>query len=196
MYRNYFKTIIDYCIAIIVLPFFLIILIVVGIAIKIEDGGPIFYIAERIGKNSKKLNMYKFRSMKVGAPNVINEDGSTYNSKNDIRVTRVGKFLRATSIDETAQILNVLNGSMSIIGPRASNWNTLDTYREDELGKMNVKPGISGYTQAYYRNSISVRDKRLMDVWYANHVSIILDMKIIFKTIKTVVKHENIYTNK
>lgn len=195
MYVNYIKPICDWLIALIVFPFFCIIWICVAIAIKLEDGGPVFYMAERIGKNSKKLMMYKFRSMKVNAENITNPDGSTYNSKDDPRVTKVGKFLRETSLDETAQILNMLKGEMSLIGPRASGWSALSSYKPDEIHKMNVRPGISGYTQAYYRNSISVREKRLKDAWYADNISFWLDVKIFFKTIQTVLKHENVYTN-
>ena len=195
IYIRVIKPLLDKIISLLALPIFLLLFIIIGLAIKIEDKGPIFYKAERIGKNSKKIYMYKFRSMKVNAPNILNDDGSTFNSKDDPRVTKIGKILRSTSLDETAQILNVLNGSMSIIGPRASSWEALSSYKEDEIAKMNVKPGITGYTQAYYRNSISVRDKRLKDAWYANHVSFLLDIKIFFKTIKTVLKKENIYTN-
>lgn len=194
MYQ-FIKKICDFLIAIIAFPFFLIILLVVAIAIKLDDGGPIFYKAERIGKGSELLYMYKFRSMKVNSENILNEDGSTYNAKDDPRVTKVGKFLRETSLDETAQLLNLLKGDMSIIGPRASGWEALETYTEDEVDKMKVRPGITGYTQAYYRNSISVREKRLYDAWYANNVSFWLDVKIFFKTIATVFKHENVYTN-
>ena len=139
--------------------------------------------------------MYKFRSMKVNAENITNPDGSTYNAKDDPRVTKVGRFLRETSLDETAQVLNMLKGEMSLIGPRASGWTALDSYLPDEVDKMKVRPGITGYTQAYFRNSISVREKRLYDAWYANHVSLALDVKIFFKTIATVLKHENVYTN-
>lgn len=195
MYKEFIKPLLDLFIAIMCLPLFLIIFIFISIAIKMEDGGPIFYKAERIGKNRKKIYMYKFRSMKVNSPNIVNSDGSTYNAKNDPRVTKVGRFIRQTSLDETSQLLNVLNGTMSIVGPRASNWDVLETYLDDEKDKMNVKPGITGYTQAYYRNSISVREKRLKDAWYAKNVSFILDMKILFKTVVTVLKHENIYTN-
>ncbi|MBO5206924.1 MAG: sugar transferase [Clostridia bacterium] len=194
LYR-FIKRTFDLLCCFIAFPFFLLILIGVTIAIKIEDGGPVFYIAERIGKDSKKIKMFKFRSMKVNAPNLTNPDGSTYNSKNDPRVTRVGKFLRDTSLDETAQILNVIKGDMSIIGPRASGWGALDSYQPDEVDKMKIRPGITGYTQAYYRNSISVREKRLMDAWYANNASLWLDIKIFFKTIQTVLKRENVYTN-
>ena len=133
--------------------------------------------------------------MKVKAPNILNEDGSTYNAKDDPRVTKVGRFIRETSLDETPQILNVLKGDMSIIGPRASAWEALPTYLGDELDKMKVRPGITGYTQAYYRNGLSVREKRLMDAHYAGTVSFWLDIKIFFRTIVTIFKRENLYTN-
>ena len=191
----FLKRLFDIIVCLIILPFFLILLAVVAIAIKIDDGGPIFYKAERIGKNSKKMYMLKFRSMKVNAPNILNADGSTYNSKNDPRVTKVGRFLRETSIDEIPQFLNILKGDMSLIGPRASGWEALESYQEDEIGKMKVRPGITGYTQAYYRNGLTVREKRLYDAWYAENVSFWLDVKIFFKTIKTVLKRENVYTN-
>ncbi len=195
MYKNIIKPVCDWLIALIAFPFFCILWLIIAIAIKIEDGGPVFYMAERIGKDSKKLLMYKFRSMKVNAENITNPDGSTFNSKDDPRVTKVGKFLRETSLDETAQILNMLKGEMSLIGPRASGWSALETYRPDEISKMKVRPGLSGYTQAYFRNSIGVREKRLYDAWYADNISFWLDVKIFFKTIATVLKHENVYTN-
>ena len=195
MYKSFIKPVCDWLIALIAFPFFCILWVIVAIAIKIEDGGPVFYMANRIGKDSKKLRMYKFRSMKVNAENITNPDGSTYNAKDDPRVTKVGRFLRETSLDETAQLLNMLKGEMSLSGPRASGWDALPTYQEDELDKMKVRPGITGYTQAYYRNSISVREKRLYDAWYANHISFWLDVKIFFKTIVTVFRHDNVYTN-
>ena len=195
MYKNVIKPACDWIIALLAFPFFLIIWLFVAIAIKIEDGGPVFYMAERIGKDCKKLRMYKFRSMKVNAENITNPDGSTYNAKDDPRVTKVGRFLRETSLDETAQVLNMLKGEMSLIGPRASGWSALDSYLPDEKDKMKVRPGITGYTQAYFRNSISVREKRLYDAWYANNISFALDVKIFFKTTATVLKHENVYTN-
>lgn len=115
MYKKYFKRLIDIIIALIGLPFFAVIYIFVGTLIKLDDRGPIFYVDRRIGKNSKIINMYKFRSMKVNAPDIRNIDGSTFNSKNDPRLTRLGRFLRETSIDEVPQLLNVLKGDMSII---------------------------------------------------------------------------------
>lgn len=190
-----FKRVVDTLICLMAFPFFCIIWLFVAIAIKIEDGGPVFYMAERIGKDRKLLMMYKFRSMKVNAENILNADGSTYNAKDDPRVTKVGKFLRETSIDEIPQIINVIKGEMSIIGPRSSEWYTVDTYLPDEIDKMKVRPGITGYTQAYYRNSLSPREKRVLDAWYANNMSLSLDVKIFFKTIESVLKRENVYTN-
>ena len=196
IYSKYVKRVLDIFLCICALPVFAILYVFVGLAIKIEDHGPIFYMANRIGKDGTLLKMYKFRSMKVNAPDIRNEDGSTYNSSTDSRVTKIGKILRETSIDEIPQILNVLKGEMSIIGPRASGYDALSTYQKDEMDKMKVVPGITGYTQAYFRNGLSVREKRIKDAWYANHVSFALDTKIFLKSIITVLKHENVYTNK
>jgi undecaprenyl phosphate N,N'-diacetylbacillosamine 1-phosphate transferase len=195
MYLKYFKRLIDVSLCVLGFVFLIPLYIVVGLLIKIEDKGPIFYTADRIGKDSKLFKMYKFRSMKINAPDLLNPDGSTYNAKDDPRVTRIGKFIRETSIDETPQILNVLRGEMSIIGPRASLSGALGTYKDDEIDKMKVRPGITGYTQAYYRNGLSNREKRVKDAWYANNVSFWLDIKIFFKTIVTVFKREGLYTN-
>lgn len=195
MYRNFFKRILDISFSILVFPVFLLIYVVFGLIIKLEDNGPIFFKAERIGKDGKIFNMYKFRSMKVNAPTLLNADGSTYNAKNDPRVTKIGKFMRELSIDEIPQILNVLKGDMSVIGPRASLASVIDTYKKDEIDKMKVKPGITGFTQAYYRNGLSNREKRLKDAWYANNLGIWLDTLIFFKTILTVIKKEGLYTN-
>ncbi len=195
-YQLFIKRIIDIVACLVAMPFVLLIFIPVAIAIKIEDGGPIFYKSGRIGKGFKEFYMLKFRSMKVNAPDLRNEDGSTYNSKTDSRVTKIGKFIRETSIDELPQIFNVLVGHMSIIGPRAGDVESKDTYEEDEKEKTLVRPGISGYTQAYYRNNLGVREKRLYDAWYAHNVSLMLDIKIFFKTIKTVLLRDGIYTNK
>ena len=194
-YQLGIKRAIDIIACLIALPFVLIILIPVAIAIKVEDGGPLFYHSMRIGKGFKEFGMLKFRSMKVNAPDLRNEDGSTFNSKTDPRVTKIGHFLRETSLDEVPQVFNVLAGQMSIIGPRAGDVESKDTYEEDEKDKLLIRPGITGYTQAYYRNGLGVREKRLYDAWYAHSVSIGLDIRIFFRTIKTVLTHENVYTN-
>ena len=194
-YQLIIKRIFDIATCIIALPLVMLVMIPVAVAIKLEDGGPIFYRSMRIGKGFKEFGMLKFRSMKVNAPDLRNSDGSTFNSKTDPRVTKIGHFMRETSIDELPQIFNVLMGQMSIIGPRAGDVESKETYEEDEKDKLLIRPGITGYTQAYYRNALGVREKRLYDAWYAHRVSFGLDVLILFKTIKTVLFHENIYTN-
>lgn len=195
MLYRFIKRAFDITVCIILLPFFLLLTLIVGAIIKLEDGGSVFYKAERIGKDSKIFYMYKFRSMKENAPMLLNQDGSTYNAKDDPRVTKIGRFLRESSLDEIPQVLNVLVGDMSIVGPRASGGSALDSYLEDEKDKMLVRPGITGYTQAYFRNNLTVREKRLKDAWYAKNCTIALDIKILFKTVATVFKKDNLYTN-
>lgn len=194
-YQLVIKRIIDIIFCLMILPFVLLVMIPIAIAIKLEDGGPVFYRSRRLGVGFKEFDMFKFRSMKVNAPDIRNEDGSTYNSKSDSRVTRVGRFIRETSLDEVPQFFNVIFGEMSLVGPRAGDVESKDTYEEDEKDKMLVRPGITGYTQAYYRNNLGVREKRLYDAWYAHNVSMWLDIKILFKTVETVLKRENVYTN-
>lgn len=195
MYIKVIKPIIDFIIALFAMPFFAIIYICVAIAIKLDDGGPVFYMANRIGKDGKLFKMYKFRSMKVNAPVMYSADGSAYSAADDPRVTKVGRFIRKTSLDETSQFLNILKGDMAFVGPRGRGDDSVGTFLDDELDLLKVKPGITGYCQAYFRNSASPREKRLKDAWYANHVSFALDVKIIFKTIFTVLKRENLYTD-
>lgn len=194
-YQLYIKRVIDIFICLSLLPFVLLLVIPIAITIKLEDNGPIFYSSKRLGVNFKEFGMLKFRSMKVNAPDLRNADGSTYNSKGDVRVTKIGRFLRETSLDEIPQIFNVLSGQMSLIGPRAGDVESKDTYKEDEKDKLLIRPGITGYTQAYYRNNLGVREKRMYDACYAHEVTFLLDLKIFFRTIKTVLFHENIYTN-
>ena len=138
MYKHFLKRLLDIVFSLLVFPLFGLILIPVAIAIKLDDGGPVFYKSARVGKGFQKFNMLKFRSMKVNAPDLRNVDGGTYNSANDSRVTKIGKFLRETSLDEIPQILNIIKGDMSIIGPRAGDWESVDTYEDDEKDKAKV----------------------------------------------------------
>lgn len=194
-YQLVLKRIVDILVCLMILPLVLLIAIPIVIAIKAEDGGPVIYRSRRLGINFSEFDMYKFRSMKVDAPDLRNDDGSTFNSKDDNRVTRVGRFIRETSLDELPQCVNVLLGHMSLVGPRAGDVESKDTYADDEKDKLLIRPGITGYTQAYYRNNLGVREKRLYDAWYAHNVSMWLDIKILFQTVLTVLKRDNIYTN-
>lgn len=197
MYRKCGKRVIDIILSLLALPIVGFVIIVVGICIFIFDGKPIFYNSSRRGKNGKIYKMYKFRTMKVNAPDLRNSDGSTFNSNNDVRVTKTGRLLRKLSIDEIPQILNVLIGDMSFIGPRPN----LPSKRYSEMTKsekkrLSVRPGITGYSQAYFRNSISQDEKYKNDLYYINHLSLRLDIKIFFKTIESVLRQKNIYVVK
>lgn len=192
MYRHFFKRVIDLIFALLVLPFVVLLIIIIGPIIWLDDKGPVFYAGKRIGLHGKPFRMLKFRSMKVNAPDIRLEDGSTYNGDDDPRVTKIGRFLRKTSLDETPQFLNVLVGQMSMIGIRPDPLDWLEKYNEHERVILTVKPGITGYNQAYYRNSADGELKLKNDVYYAEHFSFLLDVKIFFKTIKTVLFRENI----
>lgn len=136
MYRYGIKRVFDIIGSLLLLPFLLIIMIPVAIIIKLEDKGPVFYNAPRLGKGMREFPMYKFRSMKVNAPDIRNEDGSTFNSDDDPRVTKIGNVLRKTSIDELPQLLNVLKGDMSFVGPRPSPLGNKDIYPKEFFKKF------------------------------------------------------------
>ncbi len=196
MYKLFLKRVLDFILALFVLPFVLIALIIVGPIIYLTDKGPIFYNAERIGLNGRKFKMFKFRSMYVNAPDLRNADGSTFNSDDDPRVTPIGHFIRKTSLDEFPQFLNVLIGDMSFVGPRPSLTTTpYEQYGEDRKKRVTVRPGVTGYSQAYFRNSISQDEKFRLDAEYVEKMSLLLDIKILFQTALSVVDSKNINNN-
>lgn len=195
MYIRFIKRILDIFFGVLGFPFFIIAYITFGPIIKATDKGPIFYNAKRIGKDGKLFKMFKFRSMYVDAPDIRNADGSTYNGVNDPRVTKIGRFMRLTSIDELPQVINIIIGSMSLIGPRPDPPDDMQIYTEEQKGKLKVRPGLTGYNQAYYRNSVEQNEKFEHDLYYANNVSFWLDVKIFFKTILTVLSRESVYNN-
>lgn len=195
MYAKYIKRLLDVVLAVIALPFVLLISLVLIPCIYIEDKGSPFFNAPRLGKDGKIFIMYKFRSMKVNAPDIRNTDGTTFNSDTDPRVTKVGHFIRKTSLDELPQIFNVLKGDMSFIGPRPDLPDALKVYTGNEAKRNSVRPGITGYSQAYFRNNIEIHERFKQDVYYAENVSFALDFKILLKTISTVVCGRNVYRN-
>ncbi len=193
MYKHFFKRVIDLIACLIGLPLFLLVFLIFAPIIFFTDRGPVFYNAERIGKNGKLFKMYKFRSMYVDAPDIRLADGSTYNGEDDPRVTPIGRFMRKTSIDELPQFLNVLLGNMSLIGPRPDPPDWLERYPEEVKVFLTVRPGITGYCQAYYRNGADGEEKMKADAYYATHCTAWLDVKIVLKTIKMILKSENVY---
>lgn len=193
MYKRFGKRLVDIIIGLFALPVVFLFLIICGPIIYFTDKGPIFYNAKRVGKNGKIFTMYKFRSMRVNAPDIRNVDGSTYSSDNDPRVTRIGKIMRKTSIDEFPQFLNVLKGDMSVIGPRPN----LPTVPFGELSELEqrrlaIRPGITGYNQAYYRNSVSAIEKYKNDVFYVDNLTLLMDVRVLLHTVISVLKRENI----
>ena len=195
MYKKFFKRFLDILVSFIALPFVLLAIVILAPFIWLEDRGPVFYNAPRRGRGGKNFKMFKLRSMYVNSPDLTNADGSTFNSANDPRVTKIGRFMRKTSLDELPQILNVFLGHMSFIGPRP----VLVSIPYQELPevskkRLQVRPGITGYAQAYYRNSITQEEKFKHDCYYVDNVSFVLDVKILFQTVFSVLKRENINT--
>lgn len=176
------------------MPFVLIVVAIFAPIIYFTDRGPIFYNAQRAGRNGKTFKMFKFRSMYVNAPDLRNADGSTFNAEDDPRVTLIGKIMRKTSIDELPQLLNVLIGDMSFVGPRPT-LPGLEYEKYDDVRKKraSVRPGITGYAQAYYRNSITQEEKFRYDCEYVDKISFLLDMRVLIKTFVSVLGHKNIF---
>lgn len=193
MYARFGKRVFDLVVGIIALPFVLLIIAILAPLIHFEDKGPVFYNAPRVGKDGRDFKMYKLRSMKVNAPDLTMPDGSTYNGADDPRMTRVGAFMRKTSLDEMPQFLNVLKGDMSVVGPRPDLRRETELYQGDEALKLTVKPGITGYAAVYGRNSLPWHDRLALDVKYVHTMSFALDVKIFFKTFSTVFKQEGVF---
>ena len=198
-YYKYIKRLLDIVFGTAGFIVFCISFIFVAPAIHFTDRGPVFYKSKRRGIRDKVFEMYKYRSMRVNAPDLRNKDNTTYNSSKDPRVTRIGRILRATSVDELPQFINVLKGDMSIIGPRPNvptEGLAYEDIPEDRKKRLQVKSGITGYAQAYYRNSASLDEKIEADNYYVDNVSFLLDMKIFFKTISRIFSHKGLYVSR
>ncbi|MCX4167984.1 sugar transferase [Enterococcus casseliflavus] len=193
MYKFIFKKMFDYIICILLVPVLIPLLLIIASCIFIEDRNNCFYLGERLGYKGKIFKMYKFRTMKINSPDIRNEDGSTFNSSVDPRLTKVGYFLRKTSLDEIPQVINVLLGQMSIVGPRPDLPEHINYYTEEEVKKLLVLPGITGFNQAFYRNSVEWKERLKNDVFYVNNISFWMDIKIIFFTIYSVLFRKNIF---
>ena len=197
MYKHFFKRLFDTIGALILLPFVLLEIIVLAPIIWLTDKGPVFYNANRAGKGYKPFKMFKLRSMYVNSPDLKNPDGSTFNSDNDPRVTPIGRIMRKTSLDEFPQFLNILLGHMSFVGPRPKIWHADKSFEEMDENRRksySVKPGVTGYAQAYFRNSITQDEKFKWDAYYADHISFWMDVKILWQTVVSVLGRKNINT--
>lgn len=187
MYKHFFKRVIDFCIALVALVCISPILLVITIWLHFANkGAGAFFLQERPGKNGKIFNVIKFKTM----TDEKDENGKLLPDAD--RLTKVGSFVRSTSIDELPQLINVLKGDMALIGPRPLLVRYLPWYTKEERHRHDVRPGITGWAQCHGRNAITWDEKLAMDVWYVNNISIKTDISVILITIKSVLLRESI----
>lgn len=186
MYEKFFKRVIDVFMSAGALIVFSPIIAITAILVRVIHGSPIVYVQERPGRDEKIFKIYKFRTM----TNETDANGELL--PDEKRLTKFGKFLRSSSIDEILELVNIIKGDMSIVGPRPLLVRYLDRYNEEQHHRHDVRPGLTGYAQAHGRNTVSWEDKFAMDVWYTKNITFINDARIIFDTIGTVLKHEGI----
>jgi lipopolysaccharide/colanic/teichoic acid biosynthesis glycosyltransferase len=186
MYTRFFKRCIDLAAAVAALLVLSPLLLVIALMVALVSGGKVFFLQERVGKNNRLFRVVKFKTMN----NKRNPDGKLLPDKD--RITPIGKLLRSTSLDELPQLLNVLSGSMSLVGPRPLLVKYLPLYSERQARRHLVKPGITGWAQVNGRNSISWEEKFELDVWYVEHISLWLDTRIVWMTLVKIIKREGI----
>lgn len=191
MYKSFFKRVLDIVLSLIGITVFLIPIIIIAIAIKLDSQGPVFFKQKRLGYKGKEFYIIKFRSMCVGAEHT---GSGVYSGKGDARVTRVGNILRKTSLDEIPQFFNTLKGEMSFIGPRPPltyhPWQ-IEEYTDEQRRMFDVRPGITGWAQVNGRKEVEWHRRIELNVWYVDHVSFWLDVKIVFMTIFKVFTNAN-----
>ena len=195
---RYIKRFMDVILATIALVVLSPIFLIIAIAIKIESKGPVFFKHARIGKNGKIIKLYKFRSMVMNAekliksftPEQMKEYKENYKLTNDPRITKIGKFLRKTSLDELPQLLNIIKGDLSIIGPRPVITDELKKYGTNTEKFLSVTPGLTGYWAANGRSCTTYEQRMQMELYYIDNLSLKMDVKVFFKTIEAVIKRE------
>lgn len=187
MYKHFFKRVFDFCIALVALICISPLLLVVTIWLHfVNKGAGAFFFQERPGKDGKIFKVIKFKTM------TDERDAEGNLLPDEDRLTKAGKFVRSTSIDELPQLINVLKGDMALIGPRPLRVHYLPLYSPEQVRRHEVRPGISGWAQCHGRNAISWSEKFKLDVWYVDHLSLWVDLKIIFITIKNVLMRKDI----
>lgn len=189
MYKKFFKRLIDIILSLGGIMVLGIPMLIVALVIKIDDPGPAIFKQERIGINKSRFWLYKFRSMKVNTPDI-----PTHLLENpDQYISKVGKFIRKTSIDELPQLFNILKGDMSVIGPRPALWNQADLEAErDKYGANDVRPGLTGWAQINGRDELEIPVKAKLDGEYVEKMSFLFDCKCFFGTIKSVLKSDGV----
>lgn len=196
MYAHFFKRTIDILLSFILVVICLIPMVLIALIIRIDSKGPALFKQERLGRNGKVFHMYKFRSMCMNAEH---SGSGVYSGRDDSRVTRIGKILRATSLDELPQFVNILMGHMSFIGPRPPltyhPW-PIEEYTAEQRRMFEVRPGITGWAQVNGRKGVEWNKRIRMNVWYVDHVSLKLDLKILCMTVVKVLSNaDNVNTD-
>jgi lipopolysaccharide/colanic/teichoic acid biosynthesis glycosyltransferase len=192
-FQLFIKRAIDIVISIIVIILFLPIWIVISVLIKATSPGPIFFLQDRPGKNQKIFKVYKLRTMKLGSEKMVKGQEVMLD---DDRITSIGKFLRRSKLDEFPQVLNVLKGEMSLVGPRPERVASLADYNEKISKRLNMNPGMTGLAQVCGNIHLSLEDRYKLDVYYVEHFNLRLDLKILIRTIGVVLFGEGRYVNK
>jgi len=190
LYRNYLKRSIDFIFALVLIILTSPLIIVISAILFFTNNGKVFFIQPRPGKNEKIFFIIKFRTMN----DKKNENGELL--PDNERITRIGRFIRKNSIDELPQLVNVLSGDLSLIGPRPLLVDYLPLYSDYQRRRHEVKPGITGWAQINGRNAITWNEKFKLDIWYVENISFFLDIRIIFSTVKKVFRSENVNSNK
>ncbi|MGR5953837.1 sugar transferase [Bacillus paranthracis] len=190
IYKLYLKRIIDFTIALIGLIILSPIILILILCIKVDSKGPVLFKQRRIGKGKKEFYILKFRTMRIDTP----KDTPTHLLENpEMYITKLGKFLRKTSLDELPQILNIIKGEMSIVGPRPALWNQYDLIKErDKYGANDIIPGLTGWAQINGRDELPIDVKAGLDGEYAQKISFLLDIKIFLKTVISVAKSDGV----
>lgn len=186
MYRHFFKRFFDFVLSLIAIIILSPVYIIVAILVRVKLGSPVIFTQERPGKDEKIFKMYKFRSM----TSETDEEGNLL--PDEVRLTSFGKKLRSTSLDELPELFNILKGDMSIVGPRPLLVKYLPLYNDFQKHRHDVRPGLTGWAQVNGRNAISWEDKFRLDVEYTKKCSFLLDLKILFMTVSSVLKKEGI----
>ena len=190
MYAKYIKRVIDIVIAFCGMVFLLPVFIAIIFAIKLDSKGPAFFLQKRVGKGKKHFNILKFRTMSTSTPRDMPTHKLRYP---DLYITRMGRFLRRTSLDELPQILNILKGDMSVIGPRPALWNQDDLVAErDKYGANDVLPGLTGWAQINGRDELEIPEKAKFDGEYVKRMSFSFDVRCFFGTILSIFRHEGV----
>lgn len=184
--KRFFDSLSSFAGVVLLLPVF----VLLALAIKLDDPGPVFFRQERVGQNKRIFKIFKFRTMVLEAEK---KGAGVFVEEEDPRITRVGKVLRHTSLDELPQLFNIIKGEMSLVGPRPTLPYQVENYDQEQLRRLLMKPGVTGWAQVNGRSSLAWPERIELDLWYIDNWSLWLDLKILLKTVMVVLKRSNLY---